>query len=96
MCFHWYQSVVLDVAVRLRHLCEETNIAQNPTTIFQDNQGTIKCSTGGRPWHFSRRKHIDILHNFIVGMMADGSLTLEKLGGNEMLADFLIKPQHPA
>ncbi len=51
-------------------ICES---AEEPTNLFEDNQGTIAM-----PVCHSRTKHIDIKYNRLVGSSADSQIAEER------------------
>ena len=73
---------------QLKHELEEKSIGT--TTIFCDNQSTIKLSQidGFRP----RTKHIDIQFHHIREKIDDNTIKLEYVSTKQMTADFLTKP----
>ncbi len=60
-----------------------------PIRILSDNQGSIALSKN--PGHHDRTKHIDVKHHFVRERVADGTITLEHVGTNDMAADVLTK-----
>ena len=78
-------------AIYLRALLKDFGYEQNgPTTIYQDNQGSIAMSKNAI---VSRRtKHIDIKYHYVREMVEAGHIKLEYLPTSEMIADCLTKP----
>jgi hypothetical protein len=78
-------------AIWLRELSNVFGMSTTgPTIIYQDNQGTIAMARN--PGYHGRTKHIDIRYHFVRERVADGSLDLEYLSTDQMLADILTKP----
>jgi hypothetical protein len=63
---------------------------QNATTLFEDNQSTIKLI--GKPGNDNKTKHIDLRFNFIREQVAQDVVTMEYLPTTEMISDILTKP----
>lgn len=80
----------------LRQVLNELGIRQNPTNVAQDNTGSISWAEGGAAKHFSRRKQIDLRYHYVIEKVRDGSIRLEKVGTEEMEADFLTKALGPS
>ena len=64
-----------------------------PTTIYEDNQSTIKLSNN--PLHTNRSKHIDIRYHKIQELVADKTIIVKYLPGTEMTADIMTKSLGP-
>ena len=60
-----------------------------PTCIFEDNQAAI--SIGEQEGLSQRTKHIDVRHHYIRDKIADGTVYLEYISTDHMLADFFTK-----
>jgi len=60
-----------------------------PTTIFEDNQGTIDLVNN--PVHHSRTKHIDVKYHYIRAMQEAGEIVVEKIPTEHNLADVFTK-----
>jgi hypothetical protein len=74
-----------------RKLLHELAIQSYPTTIIHsDSQGSIALSKN--PEHHARSKHIDIRHHFVREQVAAGTITLQYIPTEDMLADVLTKP----
>ena len=77
--------------VYLRQLLEDLGYPQSkPTTIFEDNQGTIQLADN-HGTHSKRTKHIDIRHHFIRDVMRRGWLLVEYIPTERQLADIFTK-----
>jgi hypothetical protein len=63
---------------------------QHATTLFEDNQSTIKLI--GKPGNGNKTKHIDLRFNFIREQVAQDVVTMEYLPTTEMISDILTKP----
>ncbi len=63
---------------------------QHTTTLFEDNQSTIKLI--GKPGNGNKTKHIDLRFNFIREQVAHDVVTMEYLPTTEMISDILTKP----
>jgi hypothetical protein len=60
------------------------------TTVFEDNQSTIKLIS--KPGNGNKTKHIDLRFNFIRDQVAQNSINIEYLPTAEMISDILTKP----
>jgi hypothetical protein len=63
---------------------------KEPTTLYEDNQSTIKLI--GKPGNGNKTKHIDLRFNFIREQVAQGNIQIEYLPTTEMISDILTKP----
>ena len=82
----------LQETLYLRQLLSEfgPQYITGPTTIFNDNQGAVKI---GQEVAFHRRtRHIDAREHSIREHVQRGTITLQYLPTNEMIADMLTKP----
>jgi hypothetical protein len=59
------------------------------TVIHSDSQGSIALSKN--PEHHARSKHIDIRHHFVREQVAAGTVALQYVSTNDMIADVLTK-----
>ena len=67
---------------RLRTIC--------PSTIFEDNQGTIALAESV---YISRRsKHIDVRFHFVRDKIQRGDITLQHVPSSQQLSDIFTKP----
>lgn len=84
----WWRSLLRECDVPFKF--------ETPTIIHSDNQSCIALSIN--PGFHARTKHIDIQHHFIREKVSDGSITLQYVGTNDMVADILTKglpkPKH--
>ena len=76
----WWRSVLVELGHRI----------EKPTAIHSDSQGSIALSKN--PEHHARSKHIDIRHHFVREQVAVGTVTLQYVPTEDMLADVLTKP----
>ena len=78
-------------AVYLRLLLSDLGYTQNePTLIYQDNQGSIAMAKNAI---ISRRtKHVDIKYHYVREMIEAGQIRLEYIPTDKMVADCLTKP----
>jgi hypothetical protein len=60
-----------------------------PTCIYEDNKAAI--SIGEQEGLSQRTKHIDVRHHYIRDKISDGTVYLEYLSTEDMLADFFTK-----
>ena len=60
------------------------------TTVFEDNQSTIKLIS--KPGNGNKTKHIDLRFNFIRDQVAQSTIQIEYLPTTEMISDILTKP----
>ena len=78
-------------AIWWRTFLNELELPANAaTTIYSDSQGSIALSKN--PEHHGRSKHIDIRHHFVREQVAAGTVKLEYVPTEAMLADVLTKP----
>ena len=88
-------STATQEAIWLRSLLKGMGFAQkSPTTIFEDNQGTIALAKN--PIRQPRTKHIDIKYHFTRDAITKGETQLTYCPTNLMVADILTKaiPRH--
>lgn len=77
--------------VWFRAFLEELGFPQSsPTTLFIDNQSTIKV--GRNPEHHSRMKHINTKYHWLREQVEDKVFSLEYIPTDRMRADVLTKP----
>ncbi len=77
-------------AVWLCHLLKDLGFEQEgPTTIYEDNQGTITIAQN--PCNHERTKHIDIQYHFTRERIESGEIALEYCPTSEQLADLFTK-----
>ena len=77
--------------VWLRRLLSSIHVDVNcPTTIYEDNQGSIAMAKN--PVSHARTKHIDIRFHYIREAVSNGIVTIFYCGTKDMLADILTKP----
>ena len=77
--------------VWLRQLNKDLRIdCSSPTTIHEDNQGTIAMSKN--PVLHKRTKHIDIKFHFVREKIHDKTINLKYCPTHEMVADIFTKP----
>jgi hypothetical protein len=60
-----------------------------PTTIYEDNQSTIKLSKN--PIHSNRSKHIDVRFHKIQELVANKVIKVEYMPTENMIADIMTK-----
>ena len=72
-----------------RLLCSVGFKQETPTTIYEDNQGTIALTKN--PKSHSRTKHIDIKYHFIREAVENKVVKLVYCGTEKMFADILTK-----
>ena len=61
-----------------------------PVIIYNDNQGAVALSKN--PGSHARNKHIDIKYHYIRQHVEDGSVRVEYISTDAMMADVLTKP----
>ena len=76
----WWRSFLADLELG----------SSGATTIFSDNQGSIKLSKN--PESHRRTKHIDVRYHYIRERVNEGTLLLDYVSTKEMAADVLTKP----
>jgi hypothetical protein len=75
----------------LRNMMEEIGYAQTlPTTIHEDNEGSIKVANN--PRCHDRLKHIDLKYHLTRDAIEEGKIAIEKIGTADQQADILTKP----
>ena len=73
-----------------RLLSDIGEVFQDPTVLYEDNQGAI--SVANNPIIHARTKHIDIRYHFVREKVEDGTIQLKYCPTDEMIADILTKP----
>ena len=74
-----------------RQFLQEIQCEQlEPTTVFEDNQSTIRMVCNGNDR--GRTKHVDIRYHYVRQLLADGVIDVQYLPTIDMLADILTKP----
>lgn len=81
--------------VWLRQACQELQVTQQPTMIFQDNEGSISRAEGGSVKYFVRHKLIVVRHQYISRMEDNHEIVLAEMLTREINAGFVIKPLGP-
>ena len=77
-------------AIWLRRLLKDLQCnTDGPTKIYQDNQGTMALAKN--PTFHTRTKHIDTKYHFSREQVKSGTVELEYLCTDEMVADALTK-----
>jgi hypothetical protein len=77
------------------HFLQELNIIyEEPTVIFEDNQGTIAFASNQRA--LRRMKHIEVKYHFVRHLIENGTIQLQYCSTNEMIADIFTKPLSPS
>jgi len=83
-------SMAVQTVICIRKLLKDFYIAsENPTIIYEDNQGCIAMAKN--PVNHERTKHIDIRYNFVREKVEDKTIVVKYLETGEMLADILTK-----
>ena len=78
-------------AIWLRRILKEMQFKlSNATTIFCDNNSTIKLSKN--PVLHGRSKHIDVKYYFLRDLCKDGAIELKYCRSGDQLADIFTKP----
>ena len=75
----WWRSTLLELGIDL----------EGPTIIHSDSQGSIALTKN--PEHHARSKHIDIRHHFVREQVAVGTITVDYVPTEDMVADVLTK-----
>ena len=78
-------------AIHMRRLLGDIKCLQDqPTTIYEDNQGCIALSEN--PVSHKRTKHIDIRYHFTRERVETGDVVLKYVATEYQLTDLLTKP----
>lgn len=78
----------------LRGILSHININHsNPTILRCDSQGAIDLSR--KPVHHGRTKHIKVQAHWIRELVDKGTIKLQHIPTDSMIADLLTKPLHP-
>jgi hypothetical protein len=80
-------------AIWIRRLIRELGSTLDAVTLFGDNQGAISLARN-TVFHY-RTKHIDVQYHFIRERVADGTIDLQYLATDQMVADILTKASPP-
>ena len=73
----------------MRHILGELGLAQDePTVLYQDNQGSMAWETTG----IRRAKHVAIRGNFVMSQVEKNVLNIFYCNTQNMVADILMKP----
>ena len=75
--------------VRLQSFLEELGKKQEDNVLYCDSQSAIHLAKN--PSFHSRTKHIQLRYHFILSLLEDGILKLEKISGAQNPADMLTK-----
>lgn len=68
-------------------------VKQSPTIrTLPENTEAIEFANARPAKSFSRRKYIDIRHNYVVSVVEGGQVVLKLVPTDQMLAYFLTKP----
>jgi hypothetical protein len=79
----------------IRHFLAELDIKYNePTVIYEDNQGTIAFASNQRA--IRRMKHIEVKFHFVRNLIETGIIQLEYKNTKDMIADLLTKSLSPS
>lgn len=81
---------VQEALVQRQLLCDLHLKQEQPTIIFEDNQGCIAMSNN--PVMLKRTKHIDVRYHFIREKVENGDVVLKYIPTEDQLADLLTKP----
>lgn len=74
----------------LRALLNELGIrCSSPTTIYEDNQSSIRVAE--EPREHKRMKHIDVKYHFIREAISDKEIELESIPSADQIADIMTK-----
>lgn len=79
----------------LHQVLNELNIPHKSTVVYQHNRGKIDGAGRARACHHFRRKHIDIPYKFIIDIVQDQLLRLQKISTKVMLANILTNRPLP-
>ena len=84
-------SVATQEAIWLKDLACDLNIISEEKSIpiFSDSQGAIQLAKNGN--YSPKTKHIIPKYNFVKDYIHDGTITLEHIPGEQMVADMLTK-----
>jgi hypothetical protein len=83
-------SAASQESVWLRYHLSALDLHSNdPTTIFEDNQGTIELVKSTK--HHDRTKHIDIKHHYIRELVKSNQIEIKYKRTSDMTADILTK-----
>ncbi|KAJ0390320.1 hypothetical protein ATCC90586_011926 [Pythium insidiosum] len=83
-------SMCTQEVVWARALMEDLGVKQQePTVVWEDNQGTIALASN--PGYHARTKHVDIRHHFIREKINDGVIKVVYIKTEKQLADILTK-----
>jgi hypothetical protein len=84
-------SAAVQEAIYMRRLLGDIGYQQEqPTVIYEDNQGCIALSEN--PVEHKRTKHIDIRYHFTRERVESGDVVLEYVTTEDQLADLMTKP----
>ncbi len=64
------------------------------STLYQDNQSTIKLETNGRASAGKRSRHLNIRYFFIHDMKEKGHIQIKYCPTDKILGDYMSKPLH--
>eukprot|EP01018_Ginkgo_biloba_P035895 Gb_13769 [translate_table: standard] len=77
-------------AIWLNRLCSDIGLKQGAVTLSCDSQSAI-CLARNSTFH-ARTKHIDVQYHFVIDMVEDGKVMLEKVETVANVVDALTKP----
>lgn len=75
----------------VRNVLNKMGINQNCAPNHQDNTGAIEWVETGPAKHTSKKKHVDIKHNYVMGMVGTRTVNLVRKKTSEMEANFPMK-----
>lgn len=85
-------SDAAEIVSWIRQVLTALIVKQSSTIILQDNYGSMDWAEGVSARYFSCRKHIDLHHHFVMQMIAEQDIHIERIGTEQMLADILTNP----
>jgi hypothetical protein len=75
-----------------RYFLEEQGYPQDPSVLYQDNQGAMLLENNGRSSSGKHTRHIEIRYFFVTDCVKRGHIEIRYCPTDDMIGDFFTKP----